>query len=288
MSETNESPRGPIKAPLNPKWVLKMGIFVIVLVAVGGWGLYDATVAYPARGERVASWAKWQYLQAVKAADEREDFGVMVREASVPDPKVEYASITDAEVAARVLSDAANRSGPRYYRANMRLARKFWLEQLQKIGQMKPARTTIDNPSQELDTLKLEWTTKAQPKPLASYDLPSQWLILSVSWTVAAYLIVLFLKVGATRFRWHEAEGRLDLPGGHSITAADLAEVDKRKWDKFIVFLKINDSHKSLGGREIRIDTYRHSLIEDWVLTLASTAFGSEEDSKPSSKPSGE
>lgn len=288
MSDTSDSTQGPIKAPLNGRWLLKMSIFTIVMIAVGGWGLYDAAIAYPDRGERVASWAQWQYLQAVKEADDREDFGVMVRDASVPDPKAEYASITDPEVSARLNRDASDRSGPRYYRANMRLARKFWLDQLKKIGQMKPDRTTMENPAQELNTLRAEWATAAQPKPLSSFDLKTQWLIMGVSWAVAAYLIALFVRVGTTRFRWHEAEGRLDLPGGHSITASDLTEVDKRKWDKFIVFLKINDSHKSLGGREIRLDTYRHSKLEDWVLTMEATAFGTEEDSaKPKADAAG-
>ena len=58
---------------------------------------------------------------------------------------------------------------------------------------------------------------------------------------------------------------------------ADVFRVDKRKWDKFIVFLRIKGSHPQLGGQEVRIDTYQHSLVEDWVLAMEEKAFPSQE-----------
>ena len=40
---------------LNKPWLLKTLISAVVLVGFGLYGLYDATVAYPARGMRFAS-----------------------------------------------------------------------------------------------------------------------------------------------------------------------------------------------------------------------------------------
>jgi hypothetical protein len=40
-------------------------------------------------------------------------------------------------------------------------------------------------------------------------------------------------------------------------------EVDKRKWHKFFVFLKLADN-----SPEIKLDLLRYSPLEDWVLEM--------------------
>ena len=87
------------------------------------------------------------------------------------------------------------------------------------------------------------------------------------------YLLFLFLRVLTRTYRWNPETKTLTLPSGESIAPADLEDVDKRKWDKFIVFLHIKDSHSTLGGKEIRFDTYRHGRIEDWILEMEKVAF---------------
>ncbi|CAN0504206.1 unnamed protein product [Laminaria digitata] len=71
------------------------------------------------------------------------------------------------------------------------------------------------------------------------------------------------------------------LPGGASITPDDLEEVDNRKWDKFIVFLKIKGAHASLGGQEVSVDTYQHRFVEDWILAMEAKAFPSQQEIDP-------
>ncbi len=275
MSET-----APTKSTLNRPWVLKMLIFIVVVLGFGSWGYYDAAVAYPARGEKFAEWAEWQYLQAGAGAD-REEFGWFLSNASVTDPVADLEYLRGEEEHARNREAATNPDSRSYRRANALLARQVWLEGLRLVGQLKPERTTIDNPRQRLEDLTTQWSSATQPKPLSGFDIPMQWGIMVVCYAVGVYLIVLFLRVAVKKYTWNPGEQRLTLPGGASIVPADLEEVDKRKWDKFIVFLKVREGHETLGGQEIRIDTYRHANVEGWILEMERTQFPSEEEAEP-------
>ena len=44
------------KAPLNPRWRLKLGVIALIVFLVGCWGLWDATSVYPNRGKKYADW----------------------------------------------------------------------------------------------------------------------------------------------------------------------------------------------------------------------------------------
>lgn len=265
-------------APLGKRWVRKMAIFIVILLAFGGWGFYDAVWVYPARGERFATWAKLAYLEAAEAAD-REDFGIFIREASVPNPAEEIARLSQAEQRQRNGADASNTQSPRRLRAIMLNTRLTWLEGLSRIGQVTPERTTIENPRAELARLKSELSTASQPKPLAYWDIPMQWMIMAVCWAFALFLIIRAIGVASRKYRWQPETMTLTLPGkrGGAITPDDLEEVDKRKWDKFIVFLKIKASHPTLGGQEIRCDTYQYDELEEWILAMERKAFGPQE-----------
>lgn len=266
------------KAPLNPRWVFKLGVISLIIFAVGVWGYLDASSVYPKRGERYAQWAKWQYLDQSKKAD-AEDFGVFVRESSVTNPKEELDRLLVPETVSRNLTDASNSSSNRALRASMFNARKQWLEALKVIGHLNPQHTTIESPQKELDALKAQWATASSvPKPLHAFDLYVQWMIMGVCWLVALWMFVHMLRVKAKRYAWNAGSMTLTLPNGSSITPSDLEEVDKRKWDKFIVFLKIKASHADLGNKEVAVDTYQHKFVEDWILTMERDAFGSQED----------
>ncbi|MEZ6244050.1 MAG: hypothetical protein R3B57_13520 [Phycisphaerales bacterium] len=265
------------KSTLNRPWVLKMLIFIIVLLAFGSWGLYDAAIKYPANGARFAEWAEWQYLQKARDAD-AEELGYFSRYASVPDPRQELEHLSRLETDQGNREAAENTQSLRRLRAIAELTRRQWLEGLQVIGKMTPERTTIADPRARLDELAGLWGTRPQPAALHWYDIPVQWAIMIGCYAMGLYLIVLFLRVASKRYRWEPAEQRLTFPGGASIVPDDLAEIDKRKWDKFIVFLKIREGHEKLGGREIRVDTYRHALVEGWILEMEKTRFPPEED----------
>jgi hypothetical protein len=274
----------PTKSTLNRPWVLKMLIFIVVVLAFGTWGLYDAMIAYPARGEKYADWAQWQYLQASVQADQ-EEFGWTLNNASVTDPVAELEHLKSEEESARNQEAAQNPDSRSHKRAVAKITRGNWLEGLKLIGKLDAEHTTIENPRQRLESLQTTWSSSTQPKPLHRLDIPMQWGIMAVCYAVGLYLIVLFLRVATKSYTWDPAEQRLTLPGGASLVPADLAEVDKRKWDKFIVFLKVREGHDKLGAQEVRIDTYRHANVEGWILEMERTAFPPEEGDDDTTTP---
>jgi hypothetical protein len=270
----------PRRAPLRRAWVLKMLIMIVVLLGFGSWGLYDAISVYPKRGERYASYREMQYLEAAVAA-EREEFGVFSpRGVTVVDPAAERARLGEIETLRKLAADSSDPTSPRALRATMQVARKNWLEALATIRQLTPERTTFEDPRVRLEALKQMWAGQTSaPKGLSWYDIPSQWLIMVVCWAVALWMIVVFLRTLAQRFVFEPAAKALTIPGGQTIVPADFAErIDRRKWDKFIAFVRIRPEHAGLGGRELRFDTYRHAELEEWLLTMETEQFGSEED----------
>ena len=266
---------GPTKTVLNRTWLIKVVVMMVALFAFGSWGLYDAIEAYPQRGERYAAYAQYEYLLAAREADENEEPGVLRREASVEDPVAELAELRSVQNELR--TEASAEGGPRYYRASMELQRLEWLTALSRIGAVLPERTAMDAPRQTLAELEERWKAETPPSPLAVYDIPSQWAIMVVCYGFGAYLVFLFVTVSSKSYRWDPEVQRLTFPDGSSIVPADLEEVDKRKWDKFIVYLKVKSGHDRLGGQAVKVDTYRYALLEDWILDMEQTAFGSEE-----------
>jgi hypothetical protein len=77
----------------------------------------------------------------------------------------------------------------------------------------------------------------------------------------------LYIRVAAKSYQFEPETHTLVLPGGERLAAADLKEVDKRKWHKFYVTLNMND------GRSHTLDLYRHDPLEEWVLEMEKAAF---------------
>lgn len=263
------------RAPLNPRWVFKLGVIALVVLIVGIWGFWDATSVYPNRGKRYADWAQWQYLEQAKKADS-EEFGVFLRDSSVPNPAAELAALQQRH--AQNQADAVNPSSTSNLRASMKLARQNWLEALEVVGMLNSEHTTIDSPQQRLDELTAKWqSASAIPKPLHTLDLMVQWLIMGVCLLVALLMVVHMFRVRSRRYSWDAPSMTLTIPSGANITPDDLEEVDKRKWDKFIVFLGIKPGHAQLGGQEVKVDTYQRRRVEDWILAMEAQAFPSQE-----------
>ena len=278
MSDTTSyEPVACSKAPLNPRWRFKLGVIALIVFLVGCWGLWDATSVYPNRGKKFAEWAQWQYLQQAKKADS-EDFGIFLSESSISDPVEEFNYLSEPDRLAQNRADASNPSSSRTLRASRQMALHQWLSALKVVGMLDAEHTTIQSPQTRLDELQAKWSKiPTQPKPLSAFDLMTQWLIMGICYLVTLWMLVHMMRVASKRYAWDPDTMTLTLPGGASITPDDLEEVDKRKWDKFIVFLRIKGAHPQLGGQEVRIDTYQHALVEDWALAMEEKAFPSQE-----------
>ena len=247
---------------LNRPWLLKTVLMTLVLWGFGGWALYDATSLYPSRGRAYAERMELEYLRALEASGS-------FRNASIEDPRGELA-----------------RLGERRDRTEVEERRFEWLKSLKLVGDLEPQRTSFENPAQRLSTLGTEWQGKGNPKPLAVYDIPAQWAILVVCWGIAAWLTLKFLVVASRKYRWQPETRTLILPDKSSLVPADLEDVDKRKWDKFIVFLKVKPGHERHGGKELKLDLYQHARLEAWVLEMEAQAFPERAAEAPEAAPS--
>jgi len=245
-------------------------------VAVGLWGLYDATIKYPERGARHAEYMEWQYLQAeqdnsaLSLAGEREPEAALARLRRQP----------AAWFATRPAEDA----------------KLGWLESLRTIGRLDPAHTTYGvgerpSASARLRELETEWTTSGKsPKALAAFDLPLQWAICLGGFALAGWMAFLFARVASKTYRWDPEARALTLPGGARIAPADIEDLDKRRWHKFLVTLKIAGGHPQLGGRDVQLDLYRYTPLEEWVLEMERVRFPDrqEPESPDAGAPSGD
>lgn len=253
---------------INPKWLWKMVIIALFLIGFGAWGLYDATIAYPKRGINYAEYAEWEYLRTIKQADSAWD------RAAVKDPSAELKRL-DERLKAKSNVSAIEKT------------RHEWLGALDTIGRLQPAQTDMADPVKRFEDLNTRWTTttgtsKSSPKKLAGWDIPVQWLITVLGFGLGLYLVGLILIVKRVVYRWEPASQRLTLPGGASLTPADIAEFDKRKWHKYLIYLKVRPGVPQVGGQELRLDLLRYAGLEDWVLAMEKTAFP---ENQPAAEP---
>jgi hypothetical protein len=234
---------------LAPRWWLKTLAFALILIGFGGWGLYDALVAYPERGIDDAEFKQLEYLRAWSSGAARAD-------ATVADPEAELARLEEAgRRPSATVSEVERR----------RLA---WLRSLAKVARLDPEHTRIEQPMARLAELETSWATRTPPKPLSAYDIPAQWVFVALGFSLGPWLLVKLLMVAGKKYRWNPDGQQLTLPGGQTLTPGELADVDKRKWDKFIVFLK------DKAGAEHKVDLYHYTQpLEDWVLAMERTAF---------------
>lgn len=292
---------------LRPGWRTKMVIFIAAFLGFGAWGLYDATIAYPNRGLKIASIRELEYLQAAQRVRGRLD----PAELSAPDPKEQLA----------MLRRGADRLG------ELDKARLAWLESLEKAWRLDASRTTYNNsdraPAQRLKDLDAQWRgVTALPKAVDAFDIFVQWLIfgacsffgvcgvwllvtiwrrpfrfdpqthtlqlpkvtpvdrlirgvlhvLRIPWAIIKLWLRLGAKINAGG-QVNQFRQRIPAPGGQTLTPADLAEVDKTHWSKYWVTLRVKPGHPTLGGRAIAIDLYRRAKVEGWILDMEKIAF---------------
>lgn len=252
-----DDPLSQTKTSLHRRWVLKMALITLAGILVGFWGLYDAKIKYPERGARHAEYMEWQYLQA-----ERDAAGLSL--AGEADPEAAL-----AQLGAR---------SPAYFTNNPADEAKLgWLRSLKTIGRLEPAHTTYggerSSPADRLRELTEKWNTSSAPKALAAFDLPLQWGFCIGGFLLAGAMVALFAKVASKTYRWDPQAKALTLPGGAALAPEDIADIDKRKWHKFMVTIRVAAGHGSLGGKDIKLDLYRYTPLEEWVLELERIRF---------------
>lgn len=240
---------------IGRKWLLKMTFFLVLCLGTAIWFGKDAAIGYPKRGRRAAERLEFLYLDAVT---QRGTHAAIVSF----DPVAEYRRL-----------DAARRAGTL---SDEERTKYEWLSQLKIVGalQRQPGIPDAVARYRELAPKWLAEGGKTPPAaPLNSYDILVQWAIAAAALVLAVWLIVHVARVALRRYSWDPQEKRLYLPDGSTLVPADVAEFDKRKWDKFLIYLKIQPSHERHGGKELLLDLYHHDPLEDWVLEMERIAF---------------
>lgn len=240
---------------ISRNWLAKMTLFIAAFIGLGIWGFVDATIVYPNRGERYAEFMEYKYLQALNESGE-------VLRASVDDPAetLETLGARERDIVTELATLSVENVARRRYLQE--LARLEWLRSLAIVGQARPERTAFGDPQARLVELEAKWSTQEQPKGLSALDIPSQWLFVAIGVVGAVWLGLTVMRVTRTVFRYDEATRTLTLPSGTAFTPAEIVEIDKRKWDKFFVTVKLadNSSHK--------LDLLRYQPLEAWVLEM--------------------
>lgn len=264
------SSSGPLRSKVSQKWSLRMMLIGVVLIGFGAWGLFDATYAYPNRGAEAAEWFEYQYLDQYKTKQ-----GVLDSRAGVAD-----IATTRADLARR-----SSLSAP----SPLDVALQRWLDSLALIGKTDAATATaiprddfrgvkVSDATTRYAVLTKRWTTSnGTPRaasPLSTFDIPVQWMITFAGFGIGVYLFVLIARVRAKTFTFDPATQRLTLPGGKSFVPSDIEDVDKRRWHKLFVDIRIKPGHAGeLGGKVVPLDLLRYEPVEEWVLMMERTAF---------------
>lgn len=261
-SPTGTGSARPLRTTTGRSWRLKTIIFAIALGALAVWGWYDAFHEYPRRGRLHEAFTLQEYLQ-------ESDKAFQLTTVSVEDPAAEYRRLSGLDQGQLTAVERARMMWLRSISRLQSLGSVTRQNQAELAARSTPnhvrqdTRTMFSDPRALMSALSNTLGQASQPKPLAAYDLPVQFLFLFGGAAGCVYLIGLFLSVRSRVYTYDPAAHRLTLPGGRSLVPADIALVDKRQWDKFIVYLKPVD-----GSPEIRLDLYRHHPLEEWVLEM--------------------
>ncbi|MEO0513371.1 MAG: hypothetical protein AAF108_10830 [Planctomycetota bacterium] len=272
-SEEPGSPPTATKTRPATMWLLKTLLMTLVPVGLGAWGVYDAFVAYPNRGERVASYRLLEYLEAARPAYGWDGpVGVPVDE----DPAEVMGELRDRRSQLETAVTSTNRADAEP--AREQLALLDYLEALNVMFRLTTERAHIDDPGQTLTELRAKWVDpsgqpRSAPKPLEAYDIPVQYIFIGVGVGAAFVGTAFMTTIMSKTYRFDPDTLRLTLPTGETIVPEQVAEFDKRKWDKFLIFLKMKENHESLAGRELKLDLYRYDPLEAWVIEMHRSAF---------------
>ncbi|MFA6045355.1 MAG: hypothetical protein WC718_10255 [Phycisphaerales bacterium] len=266
-----EPTQGVLRSKVSQKWSLRMILIGVVLVGFGVAGLLDAIYFYPKRGAQASEWYEYQYLDQYQQAHN----GTIDGRAGVADIGAVRDVLKKQEAQAE--TTAVDR------------ALTQWLDSLKLIGQTEAATATaiprtdfrgdqVTDAKSRLVELAKRWTSASgaakSPNPLSTFDIPVQWVITAAGFGIGIYLFMLVTRVRSRVFTFDTAAQRLTLPNGKSFVPGDIEDVDKRRWHKLYVDIKIKPGHAGdLGGKNVDLDLLRYEPVEAWVLEMEKTAF---------------
>lgn len=276
---------------LNRGWVIKTGIFMLVLFIFGIWGLFDAMYLYPKRGLADAS---FQYKTFLTAADKAGR--LTTSNLTVTEPAKALADLNAKE---EELNRGSSGETGEARKAQMDLAMMEWLESLKRAWRLNPdpkplgligkpadrnlfvdlkngeafttpigsAERTVVSPQALLNELTTFWNTNPKPSALSGFDMLTQWVFVGVGLIGGVWILLTILKARSRVFTWDAEAKRLTIPGGASVTPSELSDIDKRLWHKYYATLV------TTAGASHKLDLLRYVPLEEWVLEMERIRF---------------
>jgi hypothetical protein len=259
-----ETPSGELRTRPGRAWMIKTVLLTVGLFGFGLWGTYDAFYLYPARGEKHERFMRMAYLAEANA-----QFRLTRSGASIADPKAELDRLSEGGFAPDSLESRTQAWLTSLSRIESLsgIARKNEQELARRAaepgGEPRGTETLFVDPQADLELLVQELAAESQPKPLTKYDIPLQYVFMIAGLGGALLMVIFAARVLAKSYRYDPATKRLTLPNGTSFQPENIQDVDKRKWDKFLVFITLDD-----GSPEMRLDLYRYQPLEEWILEM--------------------
>ncbi len=229
-----------IQTSLKTGWVIRAVVMIVLGYGFAVWGYYDATIAYPKRGETYARVMEESWLKALG-----------------PDVSRAPMLVADPQAA---LEGLRTRFRNKERMSEPEQLQFEWLKALNVLGKLDEAPMRVAEPvarRAELEQLNQQLT--GQPKPLNSYDIPSQWVIVAVGLLVGTWSLVGFIRASRHKFVYDTESGSLTIDG-ETIPADRMTDVDKRRWQKkSIAYLVTTD------GERLKLDDWIYARTEDIV-----------------------
>ncbi|MEQ8316482.1 MAG: hypothetical protein RIE77_11455 [Phycisphaerales bacterium] len=273
MAETQQ-------AKLSPRYWIKQVVLAVLVLGLGVWGFYDGFILYPAQAVKFAEWTEWEYLDFLDNPPPAASAGANLGVASIPDPVETYDRL----------------GNPSYNRnpATMDDVRGNWLDALSIVNRLDPQYTKyprenadegeIGSAFERLAALRETWGDVDRgnaPKRRSRFDIMAQYPIFLVGAGLGLYFAYGLFRALGTRYAWDPDAKRITLPGGIEVEPEHVAEFDKSQWHKFYVVLRLNDSHPTHAGKNIKVDLYRHQGVEDWILEMERERFPDQAEATP-------
>ena len=262
---------GVDRTHIGRSWLIKIGLFSVACLVFGLWGLWDARWSYPSRGVAHAEWYFVDHLNAAREANRL---------------NAETLRVADVAEERNAVRERLRSTGRQTRDELFDRTRQAWLDQLAYAGRSDLAAEHVrlflsdadewGSLSLHLDRLNSARQGQPQPdSPLAGYDVPLNWAIFLVCLPLGLYLAFLIVRVSGRVYRFDHDRCELRLPGGRTVLAADISEVDKTKWHKYYVTLHMKDGK----GSAVTLDLYRYQPLESWVLEMEERGPGKPADS---------
>lgn len=257
---------------ISRRWLIKLIAVCVAGFGFMGWGLYDALSLYPKRGLEYAETRERIYLE--RLADSPGRMG----DATIAQPKQTFTELEARETdllenertfaTKRASADRGEQTDAqvRLLPKAIEYARFDWLRALSYAWELKPERTVIAEPAARLKALKALHETRDAAVPISKYDMLLQWGYVFAGGILGVATLVHLIRGSTKSYGYVAATHTLTLPGGRTIAAADLVELDRRRWHKFYVTLVVRN------GKPVEIDLYKYEPLEEWVLEMERAA----------------